>query len=169
MSPTTFSNEPLAINSLPKVAFPFFTVPAPVGGIQYTYQTDQPSTDKHKDTQPPRMLNDRRWGTAFTQSVQYDKDVTISIDLGKKQDIRKLHVMFYQGPQSYEVESMTFHASDDGKQWTPLAVLGNDNLDKGAFVYSAIELSRDVSQAKPAVPPMVRMRIRIITIRARWP
>ena len=113
-----------------------FDVPERLEGIPYTYETDQPSAGKHKDTQPPRMLADGQWGTAFTESVQYDKDVTISIDLGKKQEIRKLHVMFFQGPRSYEVESMTFHASDDGKQWTPLAVIENDKLDEGAFVHS---------------------------------
>ena len=122
-----------------------FAVPPLVEGIQYTYQTDQPSAAKHEDTQPPRMLADGQWGTAFTQSVQYDKDVTISIDLGKKQEIRKLHVMFYQGPRSYEIESMAFHASDDGKQWTPFAAIENDKLDKGSFVHGAIHMSRDVT------------------------
>ncbi len=122
-----------------------FTVPATIEGIQYTYQTDQPSAGKHEDTQPPRMLTDGKWGTAFTESVQYDKDVTISIDLGKKQEIRKLHVMFFQGPRAYEIDSITFHASDDGQQWTPLAVIENDKLDEGAFVLSAIHMSREVT------------------------
>ena len=120
-------------------------VPDPLEGIQYTYETDQPSAGKHLDTQPPGMLTDGQWGTAFTESVQYDKDVTISIDLGKKQEIRKLHVMFFQGPRSYEIESMTFHASDDGTQWTPLAEIENDKLDEGAFVHSAIHMFREVT------------------------
>ncbi len=122
-----------------------FTVPDVVEGIQFTYQTDQPSADKHKDTQPPSMLTDGQWGTAFTESVQYDKDVTISIDLGEKQEIRKLHVMFFQGPRAYEIESITFHASDDGTQWTPLTGIENDKLDEGAFVHSAIHMFREVT------------------------
>lgn len=130
-------NDPLAKE--------LFTVPDVVQGIQYTYQTDPPSADKHKDTQPPSMLSDGQWGTAFTESVQYDKDVTISIDLGEKQEIRRLHVMFFQGPRSYEIEGMTFHASDDGTKWTPLAEIENDKLDEGAFVHSAIHMSRDVT------------------------
>lgn len=121
-----------------------FNVPAPLEGIPYTYQTDQPSAHKHKDTQPPSMLADSQWGTAFTESVQYDRDVTISIDLGKKQEIRKLHVMFFQGPMAYEIEDMTFHASDDGTQWTPLVKIENDRLDEGSFVHSAIHLFREV-------------------------
>jgi len=124
-----------------------FNVPAPLEGIEYTYQADQASSAKHKDTQPPGMLGDGQWGTAFTESVQYDKDVTISIDLGKKQEIRKLHVMFFQGPRAYEVESMTFQASDDGKQWTALAVIENDRLGEVSYVNSAIHIFRDVAES----------------------
>ena len=122
-----------------------FTVPATFEGLRYTYQADQPSAGKHQDTQPPRVLTDGKWGTAFTESVQYDKDVTISIDLGEEQDIRKLHVMFYQGPPSFEIESMTFQASGDDKQWTPLTTIKNDKLSDGAFVHTAIHISRKVT------------------------
>lgn len=122
-----------------------YHVPPSLQGIRYTYQADQPSAGKHQDTQPPRMLADGQWGSAFSQSVEYGNDVTVSIDLGKKQEIRKLHVMFYQGPRSYEVQSMTFHASDDGTKWTPLAEIENDKLDAGSFVDSPIHRTREVT------------------------
>lgn len=122
-----------------------FEVPPSLTGIPYTYEADQPSTGKHIDSQPPRMLRDGQWGTAYTQSVEYKNDVTISIDLGKKQEISRLHVMFFQGPRGYEVESLTFQGSEDGEEWKPLAVLENDQLDKGQFVNAAIHLSRDVT------------------------
>ncbi len=122
-----------------------FTVPDSLSGIPYTYEADQPTGGKHLDTQPPRILADGRWGTAFTESVQYNADVTISIDLGKRQEIRKLHAMFFQGPRAYEVESLTFHASDDGQTWTPLSTIENDKLGEGSFVESAIHLSREVA------------------------
>ncbi len=122
-----------------------FDVPEPVVGIPYTYQTDQPSAGKHKDAQPPSVLCDGKWGTAFTESVQYDQDVTITIDLGQQQEIRKLHVMFFQGPQAYEIESMTFHASDDRARWTPLVEIENDRLDEGSFVHSAIHMIGEVA------------------------
>jgi len=137
-----------------------FTIPAPIEGIPYTYQTDQPSAGKHPDTQPPSMLTDGEWSTAFTESVQYDKDVTISIDLGEKQEIRKLHVMFFQGPRSYEIESITFHASDDGTQWTPMAGIENDRLEEGAFVHSAIHMTRDVTGSARYVKCFVKKTAR---------
>ncbi|MCL4202338.1 MAG: FAD-dependent oxidoreductase [Pirellulaceae bacterium] len=124
-----------------------FTLPPSLAGIAYTYQADQPSSGKHLDRQPPSMLADGRWGSAFTESVQYDDDVTISIDLGKKQEFRKLHVMFFQGPGAYEVDRITLQASDDGETWTSLGVLENDKLGEGAFVDSAIHLSREVAHS----------------------
>lgn len=129
-------DEPLAVE--------LFTRPESLTGIPYTYQADRPSAGKHLDTQPPSMLADGHWGTAFTQSVQYDDDVTITIDLGSPQELRKLHAMFFQGPESYEVESLTFHASDDGQSWTPLTVIENDKLAEGSFVETAIHLAREV-------------------------
>ena len=35
-----------------------FDIDPPLEGIPYTYQADQPSAGKHKDTQPSKMLND---------------------------------------------------------------------------------------------------------------
>jgi hypothetical protein len=88
------------------LATELFTLPQSLEGIRYTYQADQPSAGKHEDTQPPGMLADGKWGTAFTESVQYNDDVTISIDFGTRQEIRKLHVMFFQGPRAYEVHDV---------------------------------------------------------------
>ncbi|MDZ7615980.1 MAG: FAD-dependent oxidoreductase, partial [Patescibacteria group bacterium] len=117
---------------------------AGLAGIRYTYQADQPSAGKHVDTNPPSMLADGNWGTAFSQSVQYDADTTITMDLGKVEEISKLHVMFYQGPGSFEVESFSFEASDDGRQWRPLTVINNDRLGKGSFVETAIHLTGEI-------------------------
>jgi FAD-dependent oxidoreductase family protein/F5/8 type C domain-containing protein len=122
-----------------------FEVPTRLTGIPYTYEADQPSSGQHIDSQPPRMLRDGQWGTAFTQSVEFENDVTISIDLGKTQEISRLHVMFFQGPGVYEVESLTFQGSEDGEKWTPLALLENDQLDQGQFVNAAIHITRDVT------------------------
>jgi hypothetical protein len=122
-----------------------FHVPATIEGIRYTYETDQPSAGKHKDTQPPRLLSDGQWSSAYSESVEYGNDVTISIDFGKQQLLRKVHAMFFQGPRSYEVERIAFHASHDGKAWTPLAELENGKLDAGSFVDSAIHITRAVT------------------------
>jgi hypothetical protein len=137
-----------------------FHVPATIEGIRYTYEADQPSAGKHKDTQPPRMLSDGQWSSAYTDSVEYGKDVTISIDFGKKQDLRKVHAMFFQGPRAYEVERIAFYASDDGKAWTPLAELENGKLDAGSFVDSAIHIAREVTASARYVKCFIKKTAR---------
>ena len=137
--------EPDEVPSDP-LAKELFNVPAPLIGIPYTYEADQPSTGKHVDSQPPRVLRDGQWGTAFTQSVEYKNDVTISIDLGELREIGRIHVMFFQGPGAYEVESFSFQRSSDGKEWKPLTVIKNDQLGKGQFVTTPIHMSHNVSE-----------------------
>ena len=136
LEPDEDLNDPLAQE--------LYHVPPVLTGIPYTYEADQPSAGRHVDTAPASVLNDGKWGTAFTQSVQYDTDTTILIDLGAKEDIGKLHVMFFQGPGSFEVKRMTFEASDDGRQWRPLTEFTNDQLGKGSFVETAIHLAQEV-------------------------
>jgi hypothetical protein len=106
------------------------------------------------------MLNDGKWGTAFTESVQYDEDVTFLMDLGEKQEICRLHVMFFQGPRSYEIETIDFHASDDGEHWVPLATIKNDKLDQGSFVHSAIHMSCEVASSARYVRCLARKTAR---------
>jgi len=53
-------------------------------GLSFTYLADKPSASMHKDSPTPSLLNDGKWHSASTQSVQYDGDVTITCDLGKE-------------------------------------------------------------------------------------
>ena len=122
-----------------------FTVPPVIESLPFTYEADQPSAGVHKDPQPPTMLADHRWGTAFTESVQYDGDVTITIDLAEPRQFKSVHVMVFQGPRDYEVESVAVSASDDKRQWRQVALIKNDKLGKGSFVHSAIDLGAAVA------------------------
>ncbi len=51
--------------------------------IPFTYKADVPSSDRHKDTSPGSALNDGKWHSAASQSVQYDSDANITADLGR--------------------------------------------------------------------------------------
>ena len=73
-------------------------------GLPFTYAADLPFARTHKDTQPPSLLADGKWQSASSQSVQYDGDVTLSLDLGQVQTIGKVHVLAYQRPGDFEVE-----------------------------------------------------------------
>ena len=52
--------------------------------IPFTYETDVESSSPHKDSQPPAALKDGKWHGAPSQSVQYNGDVNLTIDLGRR-------------------------------------------------------------------------------------
>ncbi|MCL4202006.1 MAG: FAD-dependent oxidoreductase [Pirellulaceae bacterium] len=100
--------------------------------IPFTYQADAPSAPTHRDTNPPSLLTDGRWGNAANQSVQYDQDVNIVADLGKSQEIREVRVVFYRRPldssegNGFEVGKVTVSTSDDGQNWNQVAAVANN-------------------------------------------
>ena len=80
--------------------------------IEFTYEADAPSQGVHKDTTPPTVLTDGKWGDAVSQSVQYNSDVNITADLGKPQEIGEVRVMLFRrtsgvGGSNFDVESVS--------------------------------------------------------------
>ena len=132
-----------------------FSHPADGHGLRYTYAADMPSAGVHKDTDPPAVLNDGRWGNAFNQSVQYDGDVTITADLGEPQTLQEVRFMFFQGPNDYEVATVSVELSENGRAWHPVGTMRNEALGTGSHVHSALELSLPLS----AKARCVRLRV----------
>jgi hypothetical protein len=95
--------------------------------IPFVYQADRPTAKAHKDTDPPSLLTDGKWGNPSSQSVQYDADVNITADLGKPQQVKEVRLMYYSRPSGdgsgFDVKSVTIFAGDDKQSWTQLAVL----------------------------------------------
>ncbi|MCP4784701.1 MAG: FAD-dependent oxidoreductase [Fuerstiella sp.] len=84
-------------------------------GLPFTYRADRPSSDKHRDTSPPSMLGDGRATSAVSQSIQYDGDVRLMIDLGKIQAVQSLSLMAFEKAESYGVASIeVLSAAGDG-------------------------------------------------------
>ncbi|MFV1966701.1 MAG: FAD-dependent oxidoreductase [Pirellulaceae bacterium] len=110
---------------------PFVSGPDP-NRIPFSYEADVPSAAIHKDTTPPQRLVDGKWGNAPSQSVQYDRDVTIVADLKKTREIRKACVMVFRrrpggsGSNPFDVERITISLSDDKNSWQQVAVIEND-------------------------------------------
>lgn len=116
--------------------------PAPIGrGLPFKYSASQPASPKHPDTQPESVLNDGEWQSASRQSVQYDGDVTLRLDLGAEQEIRKVHVMAYQRPGMFDVARVTVSVGSDGQNWTQAGVITNRNLGQGNYEWNALALS----------------------------
>ncbi len=87
--------------------------------IPFTYETDVESSSPHQDSVPPGGLKDDRWHGAPTQSVQYNGDVNLTLDLGSTQSLAKAHLMVYQRKDDFEVAEVAFLISDDKQQWRP--------------------------------------------------
>ncbi|OHB64905.1 MAG: hypothetical protein A2Y76_12805 [Planctomycetes bacterium RBG_13_60_9] len=114
--------------------------------VPFTYETDIESSSPHKDSQPLSGLRDSRWQGASTQSVQYNGDVNILVDLGGEQLIHKAHVMAYQRNDDFEVADVTVYAGQDRQQWQQVAIVKNSRLGQGSFENAAIPLSASVRQ-----------------------
>jgi len=126
-----------------------FAPPAPVEtirpGLAFTYTADRASSPKHKDTTPPSLLADGKWHSAPSQSVQYDGEATLTVDLGQEQALRRLSVLVYQRPADFEVARVAVSVSSDSRTWEPLTVLENDRLDQGGFEATALGLTASVA------------------------
>ncbi len=109
--------------------------------MPFTYEADVASSDRHKDTTPGSVLNDGKWHSAASQSVQYDGDATITADLGGEQRIRRVRIMAYQRNSDFEVDHVTVQVSREGRRWSRAAAIKNGKLGQGAFEESPIELS----------------------------
>ncbi len=114
--------------------------PAPIGpGLPFKYSADQPSAGKHPDTEPASLLNDGQWQSASRQSVQYDNNVALVLDLASEQEIRKVHVMAYQRPAEFDVARVAVSVGRDGRNWSPAGAITNKSA--GKFEYNALALS----------------------------
>ncbi len=113
--------------------------------LDFTYETSLPFHEQHKDTTPPRMLNDGKWQSAYSQSVQYNGDVTVTADLGKVCDIGKVHVLAFQRNGDIELKDATVAISGDGSSWREIGTVENDKLGQGDFLDSSFALTVPVN------------------------
>ncbi|HPD45512.1 MAG TPA: FAD-dependent oxidoreductase [Anaerohalosphaeraceae bacterium] len=113
-------------------------------GVKFTYRASLPSAAMHRDSESNPKLTDGQWTGAPTQSVQYDGDVTVDIDLGKARRVRQVHVLVFQRNDDFEVDRIRVLASADNRTWEPVAAMRNDKLGQGGFEEDPLILSADL-------------------------
>lgn len=113
-------------------------------GVGFTYRADLPSAPLHRDSESSPKLTDGQWTGAPSQSVQYDGDVTVDIDLGQLRQVRAVHVLAFQRNDDFEVDRVRISANTDNATWQPVAAMRNDKLGLGAFEENPLILSADV-------------------------
>jgi hypothetical protein len=102
------------------------------------------------------LLSDGKWGSASSQSVQYDGDTVIVADLGKATPVETLHLMVYQRPGDFSVESAQVALSGEGSEWKVIAEIKNNNSTTGNFEENALVLSGEIIQ----IARYVRLTVR---------
>lgn len=88
--------------------------------LRYQYQADRPAASRHADTVPPSRLCDQAWESAARDGLQFDGDVTITLDLGRPCEVETLRVRsFDRGEKGgFRVESLAVSRSEDRVRWT---------------------------------------------------
>jgi len=129
-----------------KLFAPPSLVPPVPFSLPFTYQADLPSAPLHKDSSPPALLKDGKWHNAASQSVQYDGDVTIELDLNQPQQLGGVFVMAYQRNSNFEIEKITVWASNNRKDWKQAAVIKNETLSQLDSEATALVLSAPIKE-----------------------
>lgn len=81
-------------------------------------------------------------GTGFpADSVQYDGDLTLLLDLGSTRSIGRVSVMAYQKAWDCELEEVLVTASEDLSEWQSVGEIQNNRIYDGDFVTSPLILS----------------------------
>jgi flavin-dependent dehydrogenase len=93
--------------------------------LAFKYSASQPSAPVHKDTQPPSLLSDGKTAGASKQSVQYNENVALTVDLGKAQVVNRVGLLTFQRPAEFDVQQVRISASPDGQAWTPVTTITN--------------------------------------------
>ena len=112
--------------------------------LDFSYKADLPCSGKHADSDPPSLLCDHKWHSASQQSVQYDGDVTITMDLLEEQKIQKAGALVYH-QRDFQVDSAKICVSPDGKEWREVATVKNTHPEQETISEQAIPLVADVN------------------------
>lgn len=92
--------------------------PAPLKpALPFSYTSNIEASPKHPDTKKPSRLFDGQRNSAATDSLQFDEDVVLTIDLGKPSAVAGISLMTYQRPGNFAVGEMSVAVSNDKKQW----------------------------------------------------
>lgn len=105
----------------------------------FQYSADLPADPKHADTDPPQRLCDGLCSSAASQSVQYNGDVTILVELDAVKEIHGIRVIAFGRASSdpaaaFKVSGFTYSLESGAGEWSspiwaePAAttVIGND-------------------------------------------
>jgi len=105
------------------------------------YSADLPSAGVHKDSRRRPMLTDGHYADAARQSVQYNGDVTLTLDLITAQPVGGVHLVAFHRRGEFEVASIAVSISEDSKKWSKPITIANKSVGKVLGNDTPIQLS----------------------------
>jgi len=117
--------------------------------LPFTYKSNIPSSPPHPDTSPPSVLNDLRWGSARTESVQYNGDPTVTLDLGQPQPIETVHVLAYHA-NDFLTARVEVRLSLDAENWSTVGEAVNNAPPQKTVDEPALDLTVEVAPPRRA-------------------
>lgn len=110
----------------------------------FTYTTSIPS-DPSRHTDDGTLLFDGKFSSASSQSVQYNGDVDITLNMSQLRNVTRVNLMAYQDT-AYVVDYVSVSVSSDGTSWTNVATVPNDDIEEGAFTTTPITMSAEINR-----------------------
>ncbi len=141
---------------------PGIDVPGFDDRLDFTYTSDLPSSPPHRDS--AALLNDGRWGSARTESVQYNGDPTLTLELAGERSVRMVHVLLYHR-QGFRVAGVEIQWSADGRTWSKPTAIANSAPDQDTVDEEAIILTARFQEAPRA--RFVKVRVKRATGESR--
>jgi len=114
--------------------------------LPFTYQADRPASGRHTDTDPPGRLADGRWGSASSESVQYDGDVMLTLDLGRPVEVEAVYALIYH-ERDFQVASVAAAVSRDGAEWETCGETVNPHAPQPTSTEAALPVSVPVARS----------------------
>lgn len=94
-------------------------------GFDFTYTVSlQPSGSHLENPQRPK-LTDGLATTASGNSLQFNGDVTVTIDLREVKEFNSVDLFAFQRPRDFEVAEVTVHTSNDLRSWHQIGQVKN--------------------------------------------
>jgi len=110
----------VAWTGAPPLAVRLYQDPLSRSAVQlpFAYTADRPASPRHPDRVPPSRLADPSpAGDAQHDSVQYDGDVAIELDLRRLHDVATIVLTAFRRRGDYEAGTVTLETTVDGVQW----------------------------------------------------
>lgn len=107
--------------------------------LPFTYTASRKAWSGHADPNGT-ALADGKWGDSRSQSVQYNGDVTLTLDLQQERALRQVRAMVYQRPGDFRIDRVQLSSSRDGTTWTAHGTTPNATDAKEAHADQALAL-----------------------------